>query len=258
MPISEVHNKDCMIDLVNYPDNYFYCAIVDPEFGIGETSKSAKSRNTPVKQKNGSFLKIKDKNYSSSDWDASRPSKEYFEQLVRVSKFQIIKGGNYFTDLIPTFSAGRFIWDKVNGANDFSDCEIFWTNLIKSTRLFAYMWNGMMQGESLLEPRKPQGNKKLNEKRIHRCQTPVKVYDWIYRNFIPRGSRILDTHLGSGSNRISAYKNQCDFVGYEIGEKEYLDQEKRFSSEHPKLEEYLIKLALMEKHKPATQIQIQI
>ena len=256
MPISEVHNKDCMIDLVNYSDNYFDFAIVDPEWGIGETSISSKSRNTPVKQKNGSVVKINDKSYSSFNWDTKRPSKEYFNELVRVSQFQIIKGGNHFTDLIPVFSSGRFIWDKVNGNNDFSDCEIFWTNIIKSTRIFAYMWNGMMQGKSLLEPRKPQGNKKLNEKRIHRCQTPVKVYDWIYKNYIPKGSKILDTHLGSGSNRIAAYKSECDFVGYEIGKQEFSDQEKRFETELPKLKEYLKMLAIIENHVPAEQIQM--
>ncbi len=162
-----------MIDLPYYDDNHFDYAIVDPNWGIKETAVNPDSRNTPIRQKNGNLLKIATKNYSESDWDNEKPSQEYFNELFRISKYQIIKGGNHFTDLIPEFSSGRIIWDKVNGTSDFSDCEIFWTNIFKSTRLFSYMWNGMMQGESLSNPKISQGNKKLNEKRIHRNQTPV-------------------------------------------------------------------------------------
>ncbi|MEE9408208.1 MAG: hypothetical protein V3V28_09050 [Polaribacter sp.] len=238
--ISKTYNKDCMIDLPSYEDNHFDYAFVDPNWGIKETSINPDCRNRPVTQKNGKKLSISSKNYSTSNWDVTKPTKEYFKELFRISKFQIIKGGNHFTQLLPDVSSGRIIWDKVNGTNDFSDCEIFWTNIFSSVRLFSYMWNGMFQGESLLEPKKPQGNKKLYEKRIHRSQTPVKVYDWFYKNIIPVGSTIIDTHLGSGSNRISAYKSQCDFTGYEIGKKEYLDQEIRFKNIKPDLDSALL------------------
>ncbi len=248
MITSVVHHKDCMLDLPNYPNNAFDFALVDPNWGIGETSINPKSRNTPVIQKNGTTQQIGSKNYSDANWDNERPSAAYFTELFRISKYQIIKGGNHFTDLIPVFSPGRIVWDKVNGTNDFSDCEIFWTNLFSSTRLFSYMWNGMMQGESLTNPKRQQGNKKLNEARIHRSQTPIKVYDWIYKNYIPKGSTVIDTHLGSGSNRISAYKNECYFVGYEIGAKEYNDQEKRFATEKPLLDEYLTNLKKWNNH----------
>ncbi len=225
-----------MIDLVNYKSNHFDYAIVDPNWGIKETSIKPESRNNPVLQTNGKKTKIPPKDYSDSDWDLNKPTKDYFHHLFRISRYQIIKGGNHFTNLLPEFSSGRIVWDKVNGGNDFSDCEIFWTNIFKSTRLFSYMWNGMLQGESLLNPKKSQGNKSLCEKRIHRCQTPVKVYDYIYKNYIPKGSKIIDTHLGSGSNRISAYKNECIFVGYEIGKKEFKDQENRFNEIKPNLD----------------------
>ena len=237
--VSEVYYADCnnpVNGISTYPDNSFDYAVVDTNWGVGETKISPKSRNTPVKQLNGSTLKISDKDYSDANWDNERPSKEYFNQLFRISRFQIIKGGNHLTDLLPEFSSGRIVWDKVNGNNDFSDAEIFWTNCFSSVRIFYYMWNGMMQGESLLNPRKQQGDKKLNEKRIHRSQTPVKVYDWIYKNIIPEGSRVIDTHTGSGSNRISAYKANCHFTGYEIGLKEYEDQEKRWSEVKPELD----------------------
>lgn len=236
---SIVHNKDCMLDLPNYQDNEFDYAIVDTNWGIKETSINPESRNTPVIQKNGKAMKIGSKNYSNANWDDVRPNEEYFKQLFRISKYQVIKGGNHLLDLFPESSSGRIVWDKVNGSSHFSDGEIFWTNIFSSVRIFSYMWHGMMQGISLLEPRTVQGNKKLYETRIHRNQTPVKVYDWIYGNYIPKGSKIIDTHLGSGSNRVSAYKNECDFVAYEIGEKEFLDQEKRFASEQPLLNQQL-------------------
>ncbi|MEX0313438.1 MAG: hypothetical protein AB3N18_04615 [Allomuricauda sp.] len=239
---SIVYNLDCndpVKGISSYPDNHWDYALIDPNWGIGETKVDPKSRNTPVKQSNGKSLKIADKDYSGSNWDNERPSREFFEQLFRVTRYQIIKGGNHFTDLLPVFSSGRVVWDKVNGKNDFSDCEIFWTNCFESVRIFYYMWHGMMQGESLLNPRKQQGDKKLNEKRIHRCQTPVKVYDWFYKNIIPEGSKVLDTHLGSGSNRISAYKAKCHFTGFEIGKKEFDDQEARWTETKSELDSML-------------------
>ena len=188
-----------------YPDNFFDIAIDDPQYGIGESSENHKSRNTPVKQKNGSKLTIKDNSYEKSDWDDSRPSREYFQELFRVSKHQIIWGGNYFTDLLPEHSSGRIIWDKVNGSNDFSDCEIAWTNLFQSTRLIRYMWNGMMQGKSISEGHIQQGNKKLNEKRIHATQKPVILYDKLLKDYAKEGFKICDGHLGSASIAIAIY-----------------------------------------------------
>lgn len=111
--------------------------------------------------------------------------------------------------------------------------------------MFSYMWNGMMQGESLLNPRKQQGNKALNEKRIHRSQTPIKVYDWFYKNIIPEGASVIDTHTGSGSNRISAYKNKSPFLGFEIDKKSFLAQEKRWAETKPELDQKMQILNLM-------------
>lgn len=208
-------NINCLPELKKFKDNHFDIGVVDVNYGIGESSKNHNSRNTPVKQKNGSILNIKDKNYKSKDWDNERPSKEYFDELFRVCKYVIIWGGNYLTDLFPEFSSGRIIWDKCTGDNDFSDAEIAWTNLFSSTRLFRYMWSGMMQGKSIAEGHIQQGNKKLNEVRIHQTQKPVKLYLWLAQRFFKKGWKVLDTHVGSASSLIAYEMLGFEYVGYE-------------------------------------------
>ena len=211
-------NIDCMKYISSLDDNTFDIAIVDPPYGIGEDGKKNHSRGKGVTATK----------YTPKNWDKSRPSKKYFEELQRVSKHQIIWGGNYFADLLPS-SSGWIVWDKVNGDSDFSDCELAWTSFNKGVRMVSYMWNGMLQGKSIKEGWVQQGNKKLNEKRIHPTQKPVKLYEWIYDKYVKEGWSILDTHLGSGSSRIAAYEKGFEFVGCEL-DKEYFDnQEKRFS-----------------------------
>ena len=114
----------------------------------------------------------------------------------------IVWGCNYFDY---QFATGRIVWDKCNGNSSFSDCEIAATNLFSSVRMFRYMWSGMMQGKSITEGDTMQGNKSLNEKRIHPTQKPVALYDWIFKNYAEPGQKILDTHLGSGSSRIACF-----------------------------------------------------
>ena len=129
------------------------------------------------------------------------------------------------------FSSGRIVWNKVNGKSSFSDCEIAFCSMIDTVRMFTYMWNGMCQGKSLKEGHLQQGDKRKNEKRIHPTQKPVALYAWLLQNYANPGDKILDTHLGSGSSRIAAYKMGFDFYGTEI-DKEYFDaQEKRFREE---------------------------
>jgi len=222
-------NLDCLPELVKFEDNHFDIGVVDVNYGIGESSKNHNSRNTPAKQVNGNKLNIKNKNYHIKNWDKKRPTKEYFNELFRVCKYVIIWGGNYLTDLFPEFSSGRIVWDKCNGDNDFSDCEIAWTNLFDSTRLFRYMWAGMMQGKSILEGHIMQGNKKLNELRIHQTQKPVKLYLWIAQKFFKKGWVILDTHVGSASSLIAYEMLGFDYVGYEKDVDHFNDSSKRIS-----------------------------
>jgi len=208
MSSSIVYNEDCMELMGRYPDKYFELAVVDPPYGIGYSMDVGKK-----KTKHG----WKERN--SSQWDSIPPSKEYFNELFRVSQNQIIWGGNYF-ELLPTRCF--LIWDKVQRINQ-ADCEFAWTSFKKSARVFQWARGN----ESGFAP-KLKGSERAGIN-IHPTQKPIKLYDWIFKNYAKEGDKILDTHLGSGSSRIAAYKAGLDFVGCEL-DKEYFEAaDKRFN-----------------------------
>lgn len=201
---------DCIQGMKQYPDNYFNLAIVDPPYFSGPEKKGYYGRETsPIGVK-----RVYDK---TDTWEL--PSKEYFDELFRVSKNQIIWGVNYFNNY--QFGSGRIVWDKVNGKSSFSDCEIAYCSLHDSVRQFRYMWNGMLQGKSIEEGHIAQGNKKLNEKRIHPTQKPVNLYLWLLDKYAKPNDLILDTHVGSGSSLIACQQLGFDVVGFELCGKHY-------------------------------------
>lgn len=203
-PKSIYLNMDCMDGMKEFPDKYFDIAIVDPPYFSGpEKRKYYGCKISPI----GVQRLYK----SSAEWKI--PDAEYFKELFRVSRRQIVWGCNYFDY---HFGAGRIVWDKCNGNSSFSDCEIAYCSMHDSVRLFRYMWNGMFQGKSIAEGSVQQGNKKLNEKRIHPTQKPVNLYRWIVQRYkIPPEWKILDTHVGSGSSLIAFRENGNLFVGFE-------------------------------------------
>jgi len=204
--LSDVYNEDCIEVMKRYPDNYFDLAIVDPPYGIGEDGLKNHSRGKATKA-------IK---YTPKNWDKEPPQQEYFEELFRVSKNQIIFGANHFIERINKNSSCWIVWNKLN-TGDFADCELAWTSFNTAVRKFDFMWNGMLQGDM-----------KNKENRIHPTQKPVRLYDWILKNYAKEHQIILDTHLGSGSSRIAANKAGVFFIGCEI-DKEYFDkQNKRY------------------------------
>ncbi len=214
-----------------YPDKYFDIANCDIPYGIG-VGKMAylKEVNTSVKQKNGTRLnpnRGKEK-YSFKEWDKEPPPQEYFDELKRISKHQIIFGIDYVN--WEGVGTGRIKWDKGMSEDvSFSRYETAYCSLIEDTWELPLLWAGMMQAKSLSEPMVQQGNKKLNEKRIHPTHKPVMLYDAIYLHFGFDGMKVIDTHLGGGSHRISCYKLGYDFVATEVDTDYYLKQEKRFS-----------------------------
>lgn len=148
--------------------------------------------------------------------DQKPPDASYFEELKRVSKNQIIWGGNYFLDNLSSTPCMLF-WDKGRTDIGFADGEFAWTSFKSPARRFLFKWNGMLQQDM-----------KNKEFRIHPTQKPVRLYEWIYDHYANKGDKILDTHLGSGSSRIAAWNRGLDFWGYEI-DKVYFDlQEQRF------------------------------
>ena len=202
-------NIDCMEYMATLPDKAFDLAIVDPPYGIGESGASNHTRSKLAKAKNY-------KPFSGNDKEP--PKQEYFKELFRVSKNQIIWGANHFMSRMPIDSHCWIVWDKQNGVTDFADCELAWASFNTAVRKFEFRWQGMLQG-----------NMANKETRIHPTQKPVALYEWILTNYAKEGDRILDTHLGSGSSRIAAYNLGFDFVGCEI-DKDYFDkQEERFA-----------------------------
>jgi site-specific DNA-methyltransferase (adenine-specific) len=204
---SIVFNEDCMAVMQRYADKHFDLAVVDPPYGIGEDGKSNHSRGKIAKSKL----------YTSKQWDNEPPSIEYFTELLRVSKNQIVWGSNHFISRLSIDSSCWIVWDKDNGETDFADCELAWTSFKTAVRRFKFKWQGMLQG-----------NMKDKEIRIHPTQKPVALYDWIFKNYATQGQTILDTHLGSGSSRIAANKAGLSFVGCELDKDYFEAQEKRF------------------------------
>lgn len=136
------------------------------------------------------------------------PNQQYFAELKRVSKHQIIWGANHFCERFDAHSPGWIVWDKLNGASSFADAELAYCSMDKAVRVFRYVWNGMHQGQY-------GGNKARNEKRINPTQKPVALYEWIFDNYAEPGNKVIDTHLGSGSSGIAANNRQISFVGIE-------------------------------------------
>ena len=210
VPSSEVYLEDCVTALKRYPDNHFDLAIVDPPYGIGADGTQGFATK---KTKGFTFDK---KEYTKKNWDSEIPNDEYFFELQRVSKNQIVWGANYFITKLPHLK--NFIyWHKKGQSKDdkFNEGEIAFVSCGR-TRMIDIWWNGF-------------GTINSGEKRFHPTQKPVKLYDWLLQNYAKEGDFILDTHLGSGSSRIAAYKGGFNFVGFEIDQEYYEKQEKRFN-----------------------------
>jgi len=227
--MTQAFNIDCMDAMSKMKDNEFDLAIVDPPYGINIHKKfTHKNEINYVKQKNGKRLAVSVVPRDSAKWDTHPPGKDYFNELFRVSKNQIIWGANNFTEFIPK-STGWIIWDKLNETADQSDAELAFSSFNCGVKKFVFAWRGMIQG-SIGSGKMAEGNKKKNEKKIHPTQKPTQLYKWLLKNYAKEGDRILDTHLGSGSSRIAAYDMGFDFVGYEIDKDYFEAEEKRFAN----------------------------
>lgn len=193
---TKVFNMDCMEAMRNTPDKFYDLAIVDPPYGIGINHNMGRRKgDKPSKNKKVS-------------WDNETPTADYFEQLFRVSKNQIIWGANYF-NMPPTKCF--IIWDKPQMSEDvtFAMCEYAWTSFDTTAKTFRKFGN--------------------ESDKIHPTQKPVKLYEWLLHHYAKPTDKILDTHLGSQSSRIAAYKGGYDFTGYEIDLDYFNEGNKRFN-----------------------------
>jgi len=189
-----ITNEDNMELMARYKDNYFDLAIVDPPYGINASEMTMGSG--------------KNKKYSKGKkWDNKTPEQKYFDELVRVSKNQIIWGGNYFTDKLKP-SRCYIFWDKgINGDCDFADGELAWCSFDKVLRIAPIRYKGFLGADKV---------------RIHPTQKPIKLYEWLLMNYAKEGDKILDTHLGSGSIALACHNLGYDLTACEL-DKEYYD-----------------------------------
>ena len=189
---------DCLEYMAGCEDNAFDLAIVDPPYGIDVARMNMGSRQNVKPDK-------------SKDWDEGVPDDRYFSELQRVSREQIIWGGNYFRQIWPT--RGFIVWDKGESmyGRSFAECEQAWTSFDMSARIYK---------------KSPMDNY-----RIHPTQKPVDLYHWCLKSYAEPGQRILDTHLGSGSSAIAAHYFGCDFVGTEIDPDYFQAAQERFDNE---------------------------
>lgn len=188
--INKIHLGDCLEFMKQLPDKSIDLILTDPPYGIGESSNNNKSR--------GKLTEAKD--YGCKDWDDAPPQKETFDEIIRISKNQIIFGANHFIDKIPYPSSSWIVWDKVNYGTDFADCELAWTSHKSAVRMFSFQWHGMMQGDM-----------KNKEERIHPTQKPRQLFMMILEKYLEKGI-VLDCFSGSGTTALACHDLGLDFI----------------------------------------------
>ena len=189
------YNMDCMEGMKQFPDKFFDLAIVDPPYGIGQDGGRNKTRTRLADATNYKPF---------AGGDKKPPDEDYFTELFRVSKNQIIWGANHFISRFSKDSSCWIVWDKDN-SGCFADCELAWTSFPSAVRKFKFRWNGMLQE-----------NMKNKEIRIHPTQKPVDLYSWLLNNYAKPGDKILDTHVGSASSLIACHNLGFQYVGFEL------------------------------------------
>lgn len=193
LELNKLYNMDCMQGMKEFPDGFFDLAIVDPTYGIGIDGQKKRVCGNPKHNR---------KEHIRKSWDKAIPPPEYFRELERVSKAQVIWGGNYFVPYLEQGHKGWLVWDKGQHGLTMSDCELAYTSFDTPTRVFVCNRVEL-----------------LNDGTIHPTQKPVKLYSWVLSLFARKGMKILDTHAGSGSSLIACYRQGgLDFVGFEIDE----------------------------------------
>lgn len=205
MPISEIHNIDCLEYMKSLPDKFFQLAIVDPPYGLGIDGQKLSVNKNPKHNR---------KEHKKKGWDNAIPSLEYFKELERISVNQIIWGANYFVENLSKGTKGWICWYKGQQGLTMSDCELAYSSFDCPSRVVIINRAALAK-----------------EGTIHPTQKPIPLYSWILKNYAKAGDKIFDSHLGSGSSRIAAYKMGFDFYACEIDKDYFIKQEERFKKE---------------------------
>ena len=201
--LNKIIRADCIDILRELPDKCIDLVLTDPPYGIGEAKKNNASR--------GKLAVAKD--YGKKDWDNKIPDKTIFEEIFRVSKHQIVFGGNYFVEYLSN-SPCWIVWDKNNFGNDFADCELAWTNFKSAVRKYKWTWNGMLQE-----------NMKNKDFRIHPTQKPLGLFQLILQDYSNEGDLILDPFSGSGTTAVACHELGRRFICIEK-DKDYYEASK--------------------------------
>jgi len=199
----KITNEDNIDLMARYPDNYFDLAIVDPPYGLDFSKYNRVSKRT-----NGD--KYISNNYKKGSWDNSIPNEKYFIELIRVSKNQIVWGGNYFPYLWKKGCKGFIFWHKKNPVPNFADGELAFTSFNKVAKQFSFRYYGNIEGNTSAS------------KKHHPTQKPIQLYEFCLFNYAKEGDKILDTHLGSGSIAIACNNLGFDLTACEL-DKEYYE-----------------------------------
>ena len=196
----QITNEDNMELMSRYPDNYFDLAIVDPPYGIDADKKNSAKKLQSKKSEGLS------KDYGNQEWDSAIPSNDYFDELKRVSKRQVVWGANFFN-----LKGGMLYWHKHVTMPTYSQGELAWLSWLNKVDFVSIAWHGMIQHDM-----------KNKEQRIHPTQKPVQLYKWLLMNYAKEGDKILVTHLGSGSIAIACHNLGFELTACEL-DKEYFD-----------------------------------
>jgi len=201
-----ITNEDCMDVLSRTPDKFYELAICDPPYGINISSV-------------GGYYHVKGKGeanpHTKKDWDSGIPTEEYWQELFRVSKNQIVWGGNYMTEFLSPSRCWIF-WDKMKFVDNYADGELAWTSFDRNTKKVEIQHHGFLTKDG---------------KSIHPTQKPVALYKWLLHNYAKEGDKILDTHLGSGSIAIACHDYKFNLTACEL-DKEYYDKAVRRVKDH--------------------------
>jgi len=199
--MGKIHNEDCLTFMKQVPSNYFDLVLTDPPYGIDMDGGNIGGNNLG-----------KAKDYAKKDWDKKPPTKEHFDELIRISKHQIIFGANHFVDLIPYRSSCWIVWDKDNSGN-FADSELAWTNFKTAVRNYKFRWNGMLQQQM-----------QDKEERFHPTQKPHKLFQMLLRDYAIKLDKktIFDPFMGSGTTAIACQSLGLEWCGCEL-EADYVE-----------------------------------
>jgi site-specific DNA-methyltransferase (adenine-specific) len=234
---NEAFKTDRMTFMSKLADRSYTIGSVDPVYSIdGNSHRNNESRGKATKSKR----------YHNALWYQEKTGGKYFAELKRVTENQIIFGANYFPSIcgaefktprrdkyeqfIEEHPTNWIIWDKVNSTSSFNDCELIWVSFPVPTEIFYFMWSGMMQGKSCIDGLTMNGNKHKNQKRIHPTEKPFHVYAYLLKRFAKEDDTILDTHMGSGSQRIVCWDLNISYTGLEIDKQYFDDEECRFNN----------------------------